>query len=144
MPSKIKQRIEKLELNNYRLYVFISILIGIVVFVLTFFTTSRIVTNLDLSSQKNKADMVFKITNMSDIGFDVEILSDEELKVRYFYGKTPDTLTLFFESKEFTKEETQQFRSIVPDSNKYVQIEIETRSGEKIRSKIINVNDMVK
>jgi hypothetical protein len=139
----MKKTIERLELTNYRLYVFISLLIGIVIFVLTFFLTSRIATKFT-PDFKNKADQVFTITNISEIGFDVEINSSEEVKVRYFFGKTTETLTLFFESKDFVKEETQQFRSIVPDTNNFVQIEIETRSGEKTKSQIINVNDMIK
>lgn len=139
----MKKTIEHLELTNYRLYVFISILVGIVVFVLTFFVTSRVATNFNPVT-KNKADLAFKITNISEIGFDIEINSEEEVKVKYFFGKTTETLNLFFESKEFIKEETQQFRSIVPDTNNFVQIEIETRKGEKIKSQIINVNDMIK
>ena len=139
----MKKTIERLELTNYKLYVLISILLGVVVFILTFFLTSRISSELP-TIQKNKADEIVSIKGISDIGFDVEINSQEEVKVKYYFGKTSETLILFFESKDFVTQETQQFRSIVPDSNRLVQVEIETKSGEKIKSQIINVNDMLK
>lgn len=139
----LKEKIERLELSNYRLYVFISLLIGVVLFVLTFFITSRFVTSIQ-PLEKNKADQMLSVTNISNIGFDLEIKSGEPIKVKYFFGKTKETMILFFESKDFLLEETQQFRSIVPDTSNFVQIEIETKSGEKIKSQIINVNDMIK
>ena len=139
----MRKTIERLELTNYKLYVFVSILIGIIVFVATFFLTSDISKNFNNIVQ-NKADKVIQVTNISSVGFDVEINSPEEVKVRYFFGKTLDSLTLFFESKDFVKEETQQFRSIVPDTNNFVQIEVENKKGEIVKSQIINVNDMIK
>lgn len=140
----MKKTIERLELTNYRLYVFISILIGIVIFILSFFATSRMSLGEISTIQKNKADEVLRVKNITGIGFDLEINSPEDIKIKYYFGKSIETLTLFFESKDFTKEEVQQFRSIVPDTNNFVQIEIETKSGEKIKSQIINVNDMIK
>jgi len=140
----MKKTIERLELTNYRLYVFISILIGIVIFILSFFATSRMSLGEISTIQKNKADEVLRVKNITGIGFDLEITSPEDIKIKYYFGKSIETLTLFFESKDFTKEEVQQFRSIVPDTNNFVQIEIETKSGEKIKSQIINVNDMIK
>lgn len=139
----MKDKIEKLELSNYRLYVFISLLIGIVVFILVFFVTFRITGNFS-NQQKNSADQALTITNINEIGFDLEIKSSEPVKVRYFFGKSTETMILFFESKDFINEETQQFRSIVPDTNNFVQIELENKNGEKIKSQIINVNDMIK
>jgi len=139
----MKDKIERLELSNYRLYVFISLLIGVVVFILVFFVTSRIINNMN-GVEKNQADQIISIVNKTDVGFDIEINSKDPVKVRYFFGKTTESMILFFESSEFINEETQQFRSIVPDTNNFVQIEIETKSGEKIKSKILNVNDMIK
>lgn len=139
----MKDKIERLELSNYRLYVFISVLVGLVVFIISFFVTSRVVQNFE-TPQKNLADQVITVTNVTNIGFDIEIKSIEPVKVKYFFGKSLETMILFFESNDFINEETQQFRSIVPDTNNFVQIEIETKSGEKIKSKILNVNDMIK
>lgn len=143
----IKKSIEKLELTNYRLYVFISFIVGAVVFLLTFFVTHQIMDGEmgnGFMYQKNRADEILTISNVNEIGFDVEINSSEEVKVTYFFGKTPETLIMFFEPRDFVKEETQQFRNIVPDTQNYVQIEIETKDGEKIKSRVINVNDMIK
>ncbi|NBO17561.1 MAG: hypothetical protein EBV07_01580 [Proteobacteria bacterium] len=139
----MRKTIERLELNNYRLYVFISLLIGVILFVITFFIVSKVSLNFE-NTPKNKADEIMKVTHITDIGFDIEIESPEEVKVRYFFGKTKETMLEFFQSNGYVKSQTQQFRSIVPDTNNFVQIEVEDKKGEKIKSQIINVNDMIK
>lgn len=136
----MKKRIEQLENYNYYLYILVSLLLGIVFFISTYFASSKI-TDVMLV---NEADKVFKVVNISEIGFDVEVDSSEEIKVSYFFGKSTDSMMKFFESKDFIKNETQQFRSSVPDTNNFVQIEVEKKSGQKIKSRILNVNDMLK
>ena len=93
---------------------------------------------------ENEADKAFKVVNISSIGFDIEVSTVEEVKVTYYFGKSTDSLIKFFESKDFIKNEVQQFRSSVPDTNNFVQIEIEKRNGQKIKSRIQDVNDMLK
>jgi hypothetical protein len=136
----LKKKIEQLENYNYYLYILISLLLGVVFFVSTYFTSSK-VTEVFF---ENEADKVFKIVNVSEIGFDIEVASEQEVKVSYYFGKSTDSLIKFFESKDFIKNELQQFRSAVPDTNNFVQIEIEKRSGQKIKSRIQDVNDMLK
>ena len=136
----MKKRIEQLENYNYYLYILISLLLGVVFFVSTYFTSSK-VTEVFF---ENDADKAFKVVNVSEIGFDIEVSSEEEVKVSYYFGKSTDSLIKFFESKDFIKNELQQFRSAVPDTNNFVQIEIEKRSGQKIKSRIQDVNDMLK
>jgi hypothetical protein len=136
----LKKKIEQLENYNYYLYILISLLLGGVFFVSTYFTSSK-VTEVFF---ENEADKAFKVVNVSEIGFDIEVTSEQEVKVSYYFGKSTDSLIKFFESKDFIKNELQQFRSAVPDTNNFVQIEIEKRSGQKIKSRIQDVNDMLK
>ena len=136
----MKKRIEQLENYNYYLYILISLLLGVVFFISTYFASSKM-TEVFL---ENEADKAFKVVNISSIGFDIEVSTVEEVKVTYYFGKSTDSLIKFFESKDFIKNEVQQFRSSVPDTNNFVQIEIEKRNGQKIKSRIQDVNDMLK
>ena len=136
----LKKKIEQLENYNYYLYILISLLLGVVFFISTYFASSKM-TEVFL---ENEADKAFKVVNISSIGFDIEVSTGEEVKVSYYFGKSTDSLIKFFESKDFIKNEVQQFRSSVPDTNNFVQIEIEKRNGQKIKSRIQDVNDMLK
>ena len=136
----LKKKIEQLENYNYYLYILISLLLGVVFFISTYFASSKM-TEVFL---ENEADKAFKVVNISSIGFDIEVSTVEEVKVTYYFGKSTDSLIKFFESKDFIKNEVQQFRSSVPDTNNFVQIEIEKRNGQKIKSRIQDVNDMLK
>jgi len=136
----LKKRIEQLENYNYYLYILISLLLGIVFFISTYYASSK-VTEVFF---ENEADKAFKVVNVSSIGFDIEVKTGEEVKVSYYFGKSTDSLIKFFESKDFIKNEVQQFRSSVPDTNNFVQIEIEKRNGQKIKSRIQDVNNMLK
>lgn len=92
----------------------------------------------------NEADKVYKIKNISQKGFDIEVNSIEELKLRYYFGKSEDMMVLISETKDFVKNDLQQIRSIIPDTNNFFQIEIQKKDGTIVKSQIINVNDMIK
>jgi hypothetical protein len=136
----LKKKIEQLENYNYYLYILVSLILGVVFFISTYFASSKM-TEVFF---ENEADKAFKVVNISSIGFDIEVNSEEEVKVSYYFGKSTDSLIKFFESKDFIKNEVQQFRSSVPDTNNFMQIEIEKRNGQKIKSRIQDVSDMLK
>lgn len=136
----MKKRIELLEKKNYRLYVLISLLLGVLFFTISYFSSSKVMEMVML----NEADKVYKIKNISQKGFDIEVNSIEELKLRYYFGKSEDMMVLISETKDFVKNDLQQIRSIIPDTNNFFQIEIQKKDGTIVKSQIINVNDMIK
>lgn len=136
----MKKRIELLEKKNYRLYVLISLLLGVLFFTISYFSSSKVMEMVML----NEADRVYKIKNISQVGFDIEVNSIEELKLRYYFGKSEDMMVLISETKDFVKNDLQQIRSIIPDTNNFFQIEIQKKDGTIVKSQIINVNDMIK
>lgn len=130
------KRIEKIESLNYYLYLVIVLLAGIVFFVASYFSSSKIVEYVNL----NDVDKSMVIKSISDNGFDVEIKSLNEVKVRYFIGTDSQMLNKFYETSGFVREDLFQYRSLLNGKTRYLQVEFEKSDGSKLKSQIKEIS----
>lgn len=134
--KKILKKIEEVENLNYFLYLIIVLLAGLVFFGVSYFTANKIV---EITSE-NEVDKSFVVRNVSDNGFDIDVKTiDDEVKIRHFIGNSPDTLTSFYETKNYVREDFFQFRSLINGKVRYLQVEFEYTDGKKIRSRVVEV-----
>lgn len=129
----IRRKIEEIEKLNYFLYLIIVVVIGLVFFSVSYFTTNKIVE----VANYNEVDRSVELLNVTDAGFDVSIKSRDEVKIRYYIGTSQDVMPLFNEKNEYVREDYFQFRSLMNGKKHYLQVEFEKIDGTKIRSRVI-------
>jgi uncharacterized protein (DUF58 family) len=130
------KRIKKIESLNYYLYLIIVLLAGLVFFSVSYFATSKVV---EVATQ-NEVDKSFAIKEITETGFDIEVKSLVEVKVRYLIGVDPEMLTVFYETSDFVRDDFFQYRSQLNGRKHYLQVEFEKRDGSKLQSKIKEIS----
>jgi hypothetical protein len=133
--KKIFRKISEIEKLNYFLYLIIVIVIGLVFFSVSYFTTERIVE----VSNYNEVDRSFELSNISEVGVDVDVKSRDEVKIRYYLGTSPETLVLFSEISEYVREDFSQFRYSINGRTYFLQVEFEKTDGTLIKSRIVEI-----
>jgi hypothetical protein len=140
--SKIKssknfifRKITEIEKLNYFLYLIIVVFAGLVFFVVSFFTTQRIVE----VSNYNEVDRSFELLNITDNGVDVSVKSRDEVKVRYYVGTSPEVMALFSETGDFVREDYFQFRTLIDGKSHFIQVEFEKLDGTTTKSRIVEI-----
>lgn len=135
-PKKsLLKKLEDIEKLNYYLYLVIVVFIGIVFFTASYFTTEKTlkVTNL------NEVDSAVEVVDVEGLGFDINIRSRDEVKIKIFIGTSVESMTTIFEESEFVREYYQQYRTPINGRTRYLQVEFEKRDGTKLRSQIQEV-----
>lgn len=135
-PKKsLLKKLEDIEKLNYYLYLVIVVFIGIVFFTASYFTTEKTlkVTNL------NEVDSAVEVLDVEGLGFDINIRSRDEVKIKIFIGTSVESMTTIFEESEFVREYYQQYRTPINGRTRYLQVEFEKRDGTKLRSQIQEV-----
>lgn len=134
--AQMMKKITQIESLNYYLYLIIVLLAGIVFFVASYFSSSKVVEYVNL----NEVDKSLVIKNISDSGFDIEVKSVNEVKIRYFVGTDPQILNLFYETNSLVREDLFQYRSLINGKTKYLQVEFEKSDGSKLKSQIKEIS----
>jgi len=130
------KRIKKIESLNYYLYLIIVLLAGLVFFSVSYFATNKVV---EVATQ-NEVDKSFTVNTISDTGFDVEVKSLAEVKVRYYIGVDPEMMSVFYETPDFVRDDIFQYRSQLNGRKHYLQVEFEKRDGSKLKSQIKEIS----
>lgn len=129
------KKLEEIEKLNYYLYLVIVVFIGIVFFTASYFTTEKTLKVSDL----NEVDNAIEVVDVEGLGFDINIRSRDEVKIKIFIGTSVDSMTAIFEENEFVREYYQQYRTPLNGRTRYLQVEFEKRDGTKLRSQIQEV-----
>ena len=129
------KKLEEIEKLNYYLYLVIVVFIGIVFFTASYFTTEKTLKVSDL----NEVDNAVEVVDVEGLGFDINIRSRDEVKIKIFIGTSVDSMTAIFEENEFVREYYQQYRTPLNGRTRYLQVEFEKRDGTKLRSQIQEV-----
>jgi short subunit dehydrogenase-like uncharacterized protein len=129
------KKLEDIEKLNYYLYLLIVLFIGIVFFTASYFTTEKTLKVANI----NEVDSALQITDVEGLGFDLEIKSRNEVKIRIYVGTDPQQLSLFYEVEEYVREYTQQYRTPLNGRTRYLQVEFEKKDGTKLISQIQEV-----
>jgi len=130
------KRIKKIESLNYYLYLIIVLLAGLVFFSVSYFATNKVV---EVATQ-NEVDKSFTVNTISDTGFDVEVKSLAEVKVRYYIGVDPEMMSVFYETPDFVRDDIFQYRSQLNGRKHYLQVEFEKTDGSKLKSQIKEIS----
>lgn len=130
------KRIKKIESLNYYLYLIIVLLAGLVFFSVSYFATNKVV---EVATQ-NEVDKSFTVNTISDTGFDVEVKSLAEVKIRYYIGVDPEMMSVFYETPDFVRDDIFQYRSQLNGRKHYLQVEFEKRDGSKLKSQIKEIS----
>jgi hypothetical protein len=147
--KKVVRKIEKIENLNYGLYIAICIFIGFVLFVSTYFVgssaTEYVVTNgMGIGNWRpNPVNYMYSLEKVDSRGFNVTFNSKEKVKVSYYLGSLPESMSLFSQSDGFVTFDVQQFRSLIPSKIHYFQVEIEKENGEVLRSDVREIENSV-
>lgn len=129
------KKLEDIEKLNYYLYLLIVLFIGIVFFTASYFTTEKTLKVANI----NEVDSALQITDVEGLGFDLEIKSRDEVKIRIYVGTDPQQLSLLYEVEEYVREYTQQYRTPLNGRTRYLQVEFEKKDGTKLISQIQEV-----
>ena len=93
LKKSIIKRLEDIQKLNYYLYLVIVLFIGIVFFTASYFTTERTLKVANI----NEVDSAINVTDVEGLGFDLEIKSRDEVKIKIFVGTDPLQMTLLYE-----------------------------------------------
>jgi hypothetical protein len=129
------KKLEEIEKLNYYLYLVIVIFIGIVFFTASYFTTEKTLKVSNL----NEVDSAVEVVDVDGLGFDINIKSRDEVKIKIFIGTSIDSMTSIFEENEYVREYYQQYRTPLNGRTRYLQVEFEKRDGTKLKSQIQEV-----
>lgn len=135
LKKSIIKRLEDIEKLNYYLYLVIVLFIGIVFFTASYFTTERTLKVANI----NEVDSAINVTDVEGLGFDLEIKSRDEVKIKIFVGTDPLQMTLLYEIEDYVREYNQQYRTPLNGRTRYLQVEFEKRDGTKLKSQIQEV-----
>lgn len=135
-PKKsLLKKLEEIEKLNYYLYLVIVVFIGIVFFTASYFTTEK---TLKISNL-NEVDSAVEVVDVDGLGFDINIRSRDEVKIKIFIGTTVESMTAIFEEDGYVREYYQQYRTPINGRTRYLQVEFEKRDGSRLKSQIQEV-----
>jgi hypothetical protein len=137
------KKIQEIENLNYGLYIFISLVLGITLFVSFFITGTKMTEVVMDVMNTNEVDRLYTYSKADSRGFDINFKSDIPYKIKYYIGTNPENLMLFIETSDFVTEDIQQFRSLMPSDFRFLQIVVEDRDGNLKESSLKEINGNV-